>query len=398
MEFVFSKKTKTLSYVLIAIGVIAAAYGFISDTTPQQGRFWSNLLVNGFFLFAVGLGSLFFLSLQYATEAGWSMMVKRIFEGIMSVIPVAAGILLVVFLVGSFGGHSIYEWMNPEVTNKESELFDLKIYKKSAYLNLPFFWIRTIAYIAAFIIFARYFRKMSLLQDKQGGSAIWVKNYQRGALFLVIFAVFSSTLAWDWIMSIDAHWFSTLFGWYVFSGMWCSAMIVAVMLTLYLKGKGYLPHVNQSHIHDLGKWMFALSFLWSYMWFAQFVLIWYSNIPKEVTYYIARIEDYQIPFFAMFIINFALPMLLLMSRDTKRNRYFLIIVGMIILVGHWLDVFIMVTPGVLNNQFQGFGFLEVGMFLGFVGLFINIVFSTFAKAPLEPVQDPYLEETIHHSI
>jgi hypothetical protein len=398
MEFVFSKKTKTLSIILMAIGIVATVVGFMTDTSHHHGRFWTNVLTNGFFLFAIGLGALFFMALQYATEAGWSMMVKRVFEGLMSLILPASVILLIVFLVGSFHGHHVYHWMDPEVYNPESEHYDLIIANKSAYLNLPFFWLRTIVYIATFIFFARYFRKNSILQDKQGGADIWKTNYKRGALFLVLFAVFSSTLAWDWIMSIDTHWFSTLFGWYVFSGIWCTTMITAVILTLYLKGKGYLPHVNQSHIHDLGKWMFALSFLWSYMWFSQFILIWYSNIPEEVTYYVSRIEDYRIPFFTMFVINFALPMLLLMSRDTKRNRAFLIFVGLIILVGHWMDFYLMVTPGVMFDQWEGIGFMEIGMFLGAAGIFIFTVFNTLTKAPLEPVQDPYLEETLHHSI
>jgi hypothetical protein len=223
--------------------------------------------------------------------------------------------------------------------------------------------------------------------------------YRRSALFLVFFAVFSSTLSWDWIMSIDVHWFSTLFGWYVFSGMWISAMVVSVILVLYLKRKGYLPQVNSSHVHDMGKWVFAVSFLWTYLWFSQFMLIWYSNIPEEVTYFAQRINHYPYLYFGMVAVNFILPMLLLMSRDSKRAPRLLIGVGTIIIIGHWLDTIMMVMPGsVGHHHFHGVGLLEAGMFTAFLGIFMFVVLNTLTKAPLSPVNHPYLEESIHHHI
>jgi len=224
-----------------------------------------------------------------------------------------------------------------------------------------------------------------------------LKNYRRGALFLVFFAVFSSVLAWDWLMAIDAHWFSTLFGWYVFSGMWVSAMITAVIVALYLKSKGYLPQVNNSHIHDMGKWVFAVSFLWSYLFFSQFMLIWYANIPEEVTWIQTRWEHYQVLFWVTFFINFAIPMVMLISRDAKRNPRFLIGVGTVIFIGHWLDVFMIVMPGTMADHWH-LGLVEVGMFLAFLGAFVYVTLNRLTKAPLTPVQHPYLEESIHHSI
>jgi hypothetical protein len=182
----------------------------------------------------------------------------------------------------------------------------------------------------------------------------------------------------------------------VFSGMWVGAMIVAVIVTLYLKSKGYLPQVTNSHIHDLGKWMFAISFLWSYLWFSQFLLIWYSDIPEEVTYFIERIQYFKVPFFTMFFINFALPMVILMARDAKRNPKFLITIGTIIFLGHFMDTFLLVMPGA-THKWQ-FGWMEIALFIGFLGLFINRVFKTLTKAPLTPANHPYLEESIHFNI
>jgi hypothetical protein len=175
-------------------------------------------------------------------------------------------------------------------------------------------------------------------------------------------------------------------------------MITSVILVLYLKRKGYLPQVNNSHIQDMGKWVFATSFLWSYLYFSQFMLIWYSNIPEEVTYFQTRIEDHPMLLWGTFFINFALPMVLLMSRDAKRNPRFLIGVGSIIFIGHWLDVIMMVMPGSVGHDFHGVGLLEAGMFLTFLGLFIHVVLKALTKAPLTVVNHPYLDESIHHQI
>ena len=201
----------------------------------------------------------------------------------------------------------------------------------------------------------------------------------------------------SWMMSLDVHWFSTMYGWYAFAGMWVSAMTTIMLTTLFLKRKGYLQNVNQSHIHDIGKWMFAISFLWSYLWFCQFMLIWYTNIPEEIIYFQDRLHNYGYMglMWTVFIMNFAFPMILLMSRDAKRNYYFLVIVGTIILIGHWLDVYDMVMPATVKADHH-LGWIEIGTCLGFVGLLIFVVHRALAKAPLTVQKHPYLEESLHH--
>ncbi len=427
MNFVFSNRAKIVTYVLIVIGVIALVVGFFTDSTPHHGRFWSNILINGFYFLGISLGALFFYALHFATETAWAVVLRRVMESIYSFIPYAAGALLLVFFAASMHWNHIYHWMDegtvsqfvseasvgsdhPEYFKTEEaaseagvavvaniESYDRLIANKSSYLNVPFFWIRTLVYIGTFIFFARWFRRRSLEEDRTGGLGLHFKGYRRGALYLVIFAILSSTLSWDWLMSIDTHWFSTLYGWYVFSGMWVSAMNIIAVLTLYLISKGYLKEINSSHLHDVGKWVFALSFLWSYLWFSQFMLIWYSNIPEEVTYFITRIEHYKVPFFGMFIINFIAPMVVLMSRDAKRSPKFLITIGTIIFIGHFVDTYMLVTPGVLFEHWH-FGLFEIGLFLGFTGLFLNRVLSTLTKAPLVPLNSPYMEESLNHSI
>jgi hypothetical protein len=338
MEFKIANKAKTLTMVLIVAGVVLTAIGIMMNMSGHHKehfmtKFLVSALTNGYFYFSIGLGALFFLALQYATETGWYASIKRVIEAVTGFMPYGIGLMvLILAVISAMDGAHIYGWMDPEVV-----AHDEIIQGKQPYLNMIFFWIRTIAYLGVYFLFWRGFRNRSLEEDRVGGTDIHFTNYRRGALFLVFFAVFSSTSSWDWIMSIDVHWFSTLFGWYTFSGMWVSTMVVLVLLTLYLKKQGYLEKVNDSHIHDLGKWTFAVSFLWSYLFFSQFMLIWYANIPEETTYYITRIEDYKIIYFTMFVINFAFPMLILMSRDAKRNAGILTFVGLVIIVGHWID-------------------------------------------------------------
>lgn len=395
MEFQITKKAKNIIFGLIAVGLLLTVVGIATGMGDHhfKTRLLTNGLINGFFYFALGLGALFFLALQYATETGWYASVKRVIEAVAGLIPYGMGIFGIVLLTITFmDGAHIYTWMDSE-TVAHDEL----IQGKSAYLNKTFFWIRTVIYFLTYLYFLRGFKKRSLEEDRIGGTELHFKNYRQGALFLVFFAVFSSTSSWDWLMSIDVHWFSTLYGWYTFAGMWCSTMVVLVITTLYLKKLGYLEKVNDSHIHDLGKWTFGTSFLWSYLWFSQFMLIWYANIGEEVIYYQMRIENYKIMYFAMFVINFAFPMLLLMSRDAKRHAGILTFVGLIILIGHWVDVYIMVSGGSMGAQAQ-IGFLEIGMALLLLGIFIYVVLNNLTKAPLTPVNHPFLDESIHHDI
>jgi hypothetical protein len=394
MEFSISNRAKKVIIGLGFLGLLLTVIGVVyQDKTLLFQRLMANLLLDGFFFFALGLGALFYLALAYATESGWYVYIKRMLEAQAGFVPLGALILLLIFIVFvvTDGAH-VYLWMDQAVVDD-----DPIISGKSAYLNKTFFLIRTIVYLAVFTLFYRGFRKRSLQEDVEGGTAIHFTNFKRGALFLVFFAVFSSTFSWDWLMSIDVHWFSTLFGWYVFAGVWCSSMVVLMMLLLYLRGKGLLPKLNDSHIHDIGKWIFATSFLWSYLFFSQFMLYWYANIPEEVIYYYERIHDHKFLYFGMFLINFALPMLLLMSREAKRHTGILTTVGAFILLGHWIDVFVMIAPAGIGSHASITAF-EVGLFLIFGAMFVFVVLNTLSKAPLIPQKHPMLEESIHHEI
>jgi hypothetical protein len=312
--------------------------------------------------------------------------------------------MFVILLAGQLHMHHLYHWMDPEVYKEFLEdgktpnpQYDEVIAGKAGYFTPWFFWLRTIVYLVVWCIFQRGFIKRSIEQDLQGGTALHYKQMGKAATFLVFFAVTSSTAAWDWMMSLDVHWFSTMYGWYAFAGMWISAMITIILFVLFLKRKGHLEQVNDSHIHDLGKWVFAVSFLWSYLYFCQFMLIWYTNIPEEITYFQERLHDfgYMGLMWTVFFMNFVFPMILLMSRDAKRNYFFLTFVGCIIFVGHWLDVYMMVMPATVKGHWH-LGMMEIGTALGFLGLLLYVIHRALAKTPLMVQKHPYLDESVHH--
>jgi hypothetical protein len=390
--FTIDKKAKNLSLALIAIGFISLIFGFVSN--PHGA--WPSLLFNTYFYLGIAVFAVFFVALQYVAEAGWSIVLKRVPEAIMGALPLFSLIMLFIMVAAIMHWNHIYHWLHEGIMDPENENYDKIIAGKESYLNATFFIIRTIIYLLGWNFFAKKLRALSLLEDKEGGTTLHFKGVSTSAWFMVFFAITSATASWDWIMSIDTHWFSTIFGWYVFSEWAAIGFTTILLFTLYLKRKGYLQDVNDSHIHDLGKWIFAFSLVWTYIWFSQFMLIWYSNIPEEVTYYTARLEvhNYKFLFWFSMIINFIFPLVLLMSRDAKRNNGILIIVSAIILIGHWLNAYLLVAPGTLNTHGH-IGFTEIGMGLGFAGMLIYLTLSTLSKESMEAKNHPMLDESKH---
>ena len=348
---------------------------------------WAALYVAAFFFFMISLGVLAFYAIQRAAQAGWSPVLFRVMEGITAYLLPGGVIVIVILLLSGMHFNHLFIWMDPEVV-----AHDKLIAGKVGFLNLPFFLIRAVIFLSGWTLYRYFSRKFSLAQDTASDISNHKKNFRISAAFLVFYIVTESIMSWDWIMSIDPHWFSTLFGWYVFASMFVSGITAIALITIYLKSKGYLEFVNDSHIHDLGKFMFGISVFCTYLWFSQFMLIWYSNIPEEVTYFITRIEDYNLPFFGMLVMNFIFPLLILMNSDYKRINYFIVMAGIVILLGHYMDVFNMIMPSAVGDQWF-IGAAEIGVFLFFLGLFIFIVFKEMTKAPLLAKGDPYMGES-----
>jgi hypothetical protein len=334
-------------------------------------RPWAALYVAAFFFFMISLGVLAFYAVQFAAQAGWSPLLLRVMEGITAyMMPGALIVLGIAIASGVIGHYGIFIWMDPDVVAN-----DALIQGKSAWLNLTWFGIRGLIFISGWYAYRFFARKYSLAQDEAEDNKNFIKTFRISAAFLVFFLYTESMMSWDWIMSVDPHWFSTLFGWYVLAGMMVSGITVISMVTIYLKSKGLLPKVNDSHIHDLAKFMFGFSIFWTYLWFSQFMLIWYSNIPEEVTYFVTRFQDYLVPFLGMVAMNFVFPLLVLMNSDYKRIPWFVIMAGVVILCGHYIDVYVMIMPATVGDQWY-IGIPEIFSMLFFAGLFIYIVFTS----------------------
>ena len=348
---------------------------------------WAAFYVAAFFFFMISLGVLAFYAIQRAAQAGWSPVLYRVMEGITAYMLPGGIVIIVILALSGMHLNHLFIWMDPEVV-----AHDELIAGKTGYLNVPFFLVRAVLFLLGWTTYRYFSRKFSLAQDQSDNISNHKKNFRISAAFLVFFIYSESVMSWDWIMSIDPHWFSTLFGWYVFASMIVSGVTTIALITIYLKSKGYLEFVNDSHIHDLGKFMFGFSVFWTYLWFSQFMLIWYSNIPEEVTYFMTRIEDYNLPFFGMVVMNFIFPLLILMNSDYKRINYFIVMAGIVVILGHYMDVYNMIMPSAVGDQWF-IGVAEIGGFLFFLGLFIFIVFSELTKAPLFAKGDPFMGES-----
>ena len=438
--YTFSSKLKTFSFALIIVGLIGVAYGFLStpssvedvkvmlqenhDTHGEvattthnneehaneadshdsehsvdehaehvfhllKNKPWSALYVALFFFFIISLGTLAFYAIQHASQAGWPVVLFRVMEAITAYLPVGAILLFVFFVMSSVHWNHLFVWMDPEVV-----AHDELIQNKTGYLNVPFFLIRAAIYMIGWIVYRNYARKLTIAQDNATDLKNYTKLFKSSAAFLVFFLVTESMMSWDWIMSLDPHWFSTLFGWYLFASMIVSAITTIALISIYLKGKGYLEFVNSSHLHDLAKFMFGFSIFWTYLWFSQFMLIWYANIPEEVTYFVTRFNDYKVPFLGMLVLNFVFPLLVLMNSDYKRVNWFIVATGIVILIGHYVDVFVMIMPATVGDQWF-FGISEISSVLLVLGIFIYVVFTALTKAPLLAKGNPFIKESEH---
>ncbi|MGF7138388.1 hypothetical protein [Roseimarinus sediminis] len=384
LPFKFGKPLKQLVGAGVSIGLLALIWALFIDPLPSE-RLWANLWLNAMLFLFLGLGALFFFSVNTLGESGWQTSIQRIPEAMAQTLPVAA----IFFLLALPGMKDLFEWTHTEHLDKILEM-------KKGYLNVPFWLIRAAIYFTVWILFARYLRKISLKNDIEP-----IENYLKrlrstSGWFIVFFAISSSMSAWDWLMSIDAHWFSTLYGWYIFSGMFVAALALIIILTVFFKQYNILPNVNEEHLHDLGKYLFGFSIFWAYLWISQYLLIWYSNIPEETHYYVERVQHFETLFYVNVLVNFLFPFLALMTRGAKRQPMYLAIIALVVLAGHWLDLYLAIMPGAVGHEAAGIGVLEIGLPFLYLGVFLAVFFVSFSKAKAVPENHPYFKESLHY--
>jgi len=383
-RIIFSKRFQYAAIALIILGGAALAYGFIT----QPDRAWANLLLNNYYFLSLAIGASFFLALQHISQSGWSSMFKRVPEAMMAFVPYAGVIMLLLY----FGMHSLYHW-----SHEEALASDAIIQHKAPYLNIPFFFIRMILFFMAWTVMTRLLRKASLNEDKTGGMLNFERSELLSKIHIFLLAITFSFATFDWIMSIDVHWFSTIFSLRNFVAAFYHGTAVIALIVILLHQKGYFPALNKSHLLDFSRYIFMLSIVWGYFTFSQFMLIWYANIPEETSYFAERWHSgFKVIFYVNFFINWFLPFTLMLSQVTNKNIHVVKTLAIVLLAGQYIDLYEQIFPTILHAPV--FGLIEIGTFAGFTGLFVFVFGKALASADLIPKNHPYLQESLHHHL
>ncbi len=347
------------------------------------------------FAFGVACAVMFFYSIQHAAHAGWPVIISRVMEAIGGFIPWGGAVVLIIMVLNVTHNGHLFHWMDPNVINPDHEDFDVILYEKSKFLNIPFYVFRNILYVVGASFFAWKLRAQSKKVDVTKSPREYQYLYRWSIGYIAFFSLASASWAWDWLMSIDSHWYSTMYIWYSMVSCLASAIAVIIILSVYLKKNGFLPQFNDNHLHDLAKYLFASSMLWTYTWFAQFMLYWYANVPEEANYFFGRFEHYEESFLPMLIPNFLIPLLVMVSSSIKRNYKVVTAMAFVVIFGHLWDYFNMVMPGTVGPYWRTpeVLLLTVGSILFISGLFMLTTLMTLAKLKLIPEGNPFLKES-----
>jgi hypothetical protein len=383
-----SRNFKIITLLLIAIGAGTIIFGLFTDSTTT----WANWLIVNYYFFSIAMGGAFFFVLQSISQSGWSSAFRRVSEAMMSYVPFAA----VFFLLLWFGMHDLYHW-----SHKEIVALDPVIQHKSTYLNIPFFFARMVLYFVLWIVFIRKLRQVSLKEDMTDPSdtdrimLLFGKTELYSKIFIFIIAITFSLSAIDWIMSLDVKWYSTIFALKNLVAAFLHGVSILTLIIFILHKRGFFPFLNKYHLHDFARYIFMFSIIWGYFWFAQFMIIWYGNIPEETAYYSVRWQEgWKVLFFLEIGLNWFIPFMVLLPVKASRNMTLITIVIVFLIIGQYIDLFVQVIPD--TSEAFKFGWISAGTFLGFAGLFALVVATTLSKAKLIPPNHPYLEESLNH--
>jgi len=380
-RFEVSTRTKRSWHALTAVGAVVLALGlfFAPDRT------WATVLLASQFFIGLGLGGLFLVAMHYLTGAGWSVVIRRIPEALAILLP--AGLVAVAAVLVLHP--SLYAW----VVGEHNELIGFKGF----WLDYGFLLVRGVVYAAIWLLFARALIRNSRAQDADGALDHSRRNVALSAGFTVCFSVSYWLASVDWVMALEHHWYSTIFGVYAFTGLFSSSLACTILVAHWLRGMPAMRGIiRDDHLHDLGKLLMSATTLWVYIWFSQYMLIWYANIPEETIHYVHRQSGAWGPLFLMNpILNWVIPFFALLPRVCKRDGTILTRIAMVVLVGRWLDLYLMIFPSVSPDA-PTFGLWEAGITLGMTGVAGTLILRALGRAALVPVKDPYLQESLHH--
>ncbi len=388
-KLIIPRNFRLVTLILTGIGVTS----FIAGILTNSKETWASYLVVNYYFFSVTIGALFFLVLQRITQSGWSSAFNRIPEALMAYLPYAACFFLLLW----FGLNDLYSW-----PDKGAATYDQLIQHKSSYMNIPFFFIRMVVFFGLWIILCSVIRNLSKKEDHAdpSDSGSIMKLFEKSELFskimVFVLAISFSITSFDWIMSIELKWYSTLFALKNLVAAFLHGVSIVALIVFILYKQGYFPFMNKYHLHDFSRYMFMLSIVWGYFWFAQFMIIWYGNIPDETVYYYTRWHNgWKILFFAEMALNWAIPFMVLLPVRASRNMTLITLAIVVLIIGQYVDLFSQVMPG--TTGIIKFGWIEAGIFIGYAGLFSFVVATALSKRSLIPHNHPYLEESLNHS-
>jgi len=368
--------------MVAGMGVLLAGFAFFRDR--QQFSF--SWLVAFMFVTTISLGSLWIVLIHHLTRAGWGVVVRRIPETVTTLFPVLAVLFIPVIL----GMKDLYEWAHPQAMSHGSLLGH-----KQPYLNVPFFIVRAAVCFLLWTVIGRYFYNASVRQDASGDVSVTVRLQRIAAPSMVVLALTLSLGAFDWLMSLDPEWYSTIFGVYIFAGSTLAAFAFLYLVTLRLHGAGYLATaLRLDHQRDLGRWMFAFTVFWAYIAFSQFFLIWYGNMPEETLFYAHRMEgSWKYVTLIIACCHFPVPFVVLMSRWTKMRPPVMAAMAVWILVLHYIDLYWLAMP-VLHHEGVHVSWMDLLCLAVVVVLFLTAFLRQLRTRSLVPLGDPRLRESL----
>jgi len=369
----------------LILGLLALALSAVGYFTDSAQFFYSYLTAYLFWVTA-GIGALFFVMLFHLTGTVWGVVLRRIAEVMMQTLPYMA----LFFIPVIFGMSHLYHWTHPDAG-------DAVLQHKAAYLNIPFFIVRSAIYFTSWYVLARVLFKASVAMDENPSAAQVLRMRKISAGGMVIYAITVTFAAIDWVMSLEPHWYSTIFGAYIFAGSLISALSFFVIIGMGLRRHNILSDaITVEHYHDLAKMIFGFIIFWGYMGFSQYFLMWYANIPEETIYFFKRWQgNWKIITMILVLGHFALPFVLLLPRALKRNMHFLKILAYWVLIMHWFDVYWMVM---VNHSPQGiqFSWMDVTLFVGMGAVILAVFRKVLGGQALVPVGDIHFQASLNY--
>lgn len=380
INFISARLNRKLRLIFTG-GVLLTILGLM--LAPERG--WYNLLLIAYLVTGFGIAGVMFVAIHYVSGAGWGIVFRRVPEAMWILLPIGFALMLLIIP----GMTTLYEWANPELVAHDEVL-----QAKAAWLNTNGYIFRLVLYFLIWIIPGWLILKHSTRQDEDGKASHTGAGVRMSAIWLVMFVVPFIMGSIDWIMSLEPHWYSSIFAFYNFAGMFSSGLAMIVILIIFINRTGLVePWISHHHLHEMGRFLLAFTTFWVYIWFSQHMLIWYANIPEETAYYMKRHFGIFGTLAAINImLNWFIPFAILLSRKAKRSEKWMMVVAVIVLAGRWLDLYLMIFPA-RPNAVPVVGPLEIGALMMTIPVVAWAVFKMIASRGAVPTNDPYLGES-----